>query len=36
MDHIGRTGFYSNATGPGVDAWKQNIAGQDEDLKWLL
>jgi hypothetical protein len=36
MDHIGRTGFYSNATGPGVNAWKQNIAGKDEDLTWLL
>ena len=36
MDHIGRTGFYSNAKSPGSNAWKQNIAGSDEDLTWLL
>lgn len=36
MDHIGKTGFYSNSTGPGANTWKQNIAGKDEDLTWLL
>ena len=36
MAHIGKTGFYSNSTGPGPNTWKQNIAGKDEDLTWLL
>ncbi len=36
MAHIGKTGFYSKPTGPGPNTWKQNIAGKDEDLTWLL
>jgi len=36
MAHIGKTGFYGNSTGPGPNTWKQNIAGKDEDLTWLL
>jgi hypothetical protein len=36
LNHMGKSGFYSGAPSPGKSTWTQQIAGQEEDLDWLL